>query len=199
MTEIRMAEWRDAFAREFRAEIAAYQASLPEAKLTLKMCTGIAETALRNSDAPDPANDAVWREIIQHLLSPEEWSLWRARLDERHCYADALRPQMALAEFDALLFLASSQLEKLRPLTEKFVAEYGLDLAAQFPGTAAFGWNIRSPSVFLPFMSAESDVKAILTPVQWEYWTRDERHARAVEIWNQTSRLHEQRLHPAGK
>jgi len=190
--------WRNGFFQRLRDSVDEYLPELPDDEITPMIWMQMASSVYSSAAGLDqPEEVAAWNEQLRSALSPDQWNRWRAREEDRTRYAQTIPPEMALAEFDALLHLSPAQVERVKPIIGKFVNDYAPELASYFTGFRGNpGWHLYTPPVFLPFVSAEAEVKAILSPEQWDYWSKEPHYASANAIFKDLRERHENRLHP---
>ena len=142
-----------------------------------------------------PQTQPIWKNAFNSELS----ELQRQRLTQL-----AQQRQEELAKMVATLTtwiferhtaLRSTQIPPVRELVAKSVLEYLPDLEQTYGAEDSESpWYNHLHSLILPlFGVAETDLKQILTPTQWERWSKSELHHSFGSNWTNIKSLHESR------
>jgi hypothetical protein len=113
----------------------------------------------------------VWITALQDTLTQEERAKWSTVAGERKALRQQAIVELMLTELQFSLSLTTEQMQRLRPLAREAVDEYFHDFNSVYGSREEVGQPINQLSLYLKVVP-ESDAKAILTPPQWEQWTK---------------------------
>jgi hypothetical protein len=136
----------------------------------------------------------IWETAVNATLTPAQLAAWQKEVDARNAYRDKSITLAVLAEFDRKNPLTAAQWDKIEALLDKTMLDYGPDISRIFSSP----WYQQDYTMFLPFACApEKDLKAILTPDQWEGWTGSEEFANSGNYSRNVQQIHAQRVKEA--
>ena len=143
--------------------------------------------AERSFRGPQP----VWDAAVQTALTPGQNAAWQKETDARRAYHDQSVAMGILAEFDLGNPVTGEQWNRLETLLEKAIEDYGQDIDRVFSSP----WYQERYSMFLPFAFVpEKEMKAILTPDQWDRWTGSQEFANTSNYSRNIEQIHDQRV-----
>jgi len=148
----------------------------------------------RNMDMSN--RQGSWDKTVQATLSPAQLDLWRKETDARKVYHDQAIADLILAEFDRKNQLSEDQWKKLGPLVATSLHDYSQDIGRIFAFSNNVPWYLESSYLLMPLAGVpDADLKAILTPDQWDRWTKSNEYSNASNMWQNVQQFHKQRIH----
>ena len=142
-----------------------------------------------------PQSQAIWKNAYGAELTDAQRQRLNAAAQERK--EDLAKTVAGLTTwiFERHTALRPAQIPPVRDLVAKSVLEYLPDLEQAY-GTedSESPWYNHLHSVVLPlFGVAETELKQILSPSQWERWSKSELHNSFGSNWTNIKSLHESR------
>jgi len=148
----------------------------------------------RNMDMSN--RQGAWDKTVQATLSPAQVELWRKETDARKAYRDQVIAELILAEFDRKNQLSEDQWKKMAPLIATSIHDFSQDIGRIFAFSNNVPWYLESSYMLMPLAGVpDADLKAILTPDQWDRWTKSNEYSNATNMWQNVQQFHKQRIH----
>ena len=133
-------------------------------------------------------------------MTPAQQTAWRGECDERSRYNDAAVAAFLAAEFDRRFALSAEQWGKLVPALTRAMQDYRPDIGSMFSFANSSRWYLQSYYMFLPLSAVpENDLKALLSPPQWEAWTHSSEYSNSTSYWPDIQSNHNSRTQPKEK
>jgi hypothetical protein len=163
--------------REVRARLAAIPEHEMEFRFSMRNLPGIEEQPL-------------WEKTFQAELNAEQIRTIKNVRAERAVFRNETLSVLVLRTVAQASPLTEEQATKLGGKIRHTLETYDKDLEASNEH-----WYLYQTG--LPVMGIpEKELKEILTPAQFEKWTKSEAHQRAESSWEYIQRLHDQRVKP---
>jgi hypothetical protein len=153
-----------------------------------------------------PEHEMAFRFSLRNLQGIEEQPLWEktfhAELNAEQLQTiKNVRAERSVFRNDTLSKLVLQTVAKASPLNEEQSAKLGeklrhiLETYHQELAAVNEHWHLHQAG--LPVMGIpEKELKEILTPAQFEKWTKSEAYQQAESFWEHIQRLHDQRVKP---
>ncbi len=132
----------------------------------------------------------LWIESVKSLLTSEELAQWQRVVRERNAYRSRAYAELLILHVRKEAGLSPEQTQKMRPLLEKATSDYLPDLSMWSGGDDG---DMYSGYLYALILGApEKEVRAVLTPAQWDKWRASA--GEGGEIWSSIQSAHERRL-----
>lgn len=149
----------------------------------------------RVAGAPLPNNQPVWETAVKGELTEQQRTAWQKEVDERSAYREKTIVSAMLVEFDRRNTLSTEQWAKLETIIARIMKEYGPDIAGMFSYSNSVPWYLQQHTMLMPFAGVpEKELKAILTPEQWEQWAGSDAFGNSTNYWENIRNNHAQRV-----
>jgi hypothetical protein len=141
-----------------------------------------------------PEQTSLWKKTVQTELTEPQRTAWQKEVDARGLYHDTAIASFITAEFDRQNPLTPEQWDKIVPLVAGVLKDYSPDIARMFSYNMDQNpWYLQGYTLFLPFAGMpEKDLKAILSPEQWQRWTGSEEYGNVTSYWSTIQTMHDQ-------
>jgi hypothetical protein len=132
----------------------------------------------------------LWEKTFQTELNAEQIQTIKNVRVERAAFRNETISELVLRTVAQASPLTEEQSTKLGEKLRHILETYHQELAA-----VNEHWHLHQAG--LPVMGIpEKELKEILTPAQFEKWTKSEAYQRASSTWDYVQRLHNQRVKP---
>ena len=178
--------WMSSTEQTIRAQV---QGATPE-----NIGQRLADTGRYYYERSDPKGGALWTAAVNAEMTPAQQTAWRGECDERSRYNDAALAGFLAAEFDRRFALSAEQWGRLVPALARAVQDYRPDIGNMFSFADSSRWYLQSYYMFLPLNGVpENDLKALLSPRQWDAWTHSSEFSNNASYWPNIQSNHDSR------
>ena len=178
--------WMSSTEQTIRSQV---QGATPE-----NIAQRLANVSRYYSERSDPKGGPLWTAAINAEMTPAQQTAWRGECGERSRYNDAAVAGFLAAEFDRRFALSAEQWGKLVPALARVVQDYRADIGTMFSFADTSRWYLQSYYMFLPLNGVpENDLKALLTPGQWDAWTHSTEYSNSASYWPNIQSNHNSR------
>ena len=142
-----------------------------------------------------PQTQPIWKNAYNSELSEPQRQRLTQLAQQRQEELAKMVATLTTWIFERHTALRPTQIPPVRELVAKAILEYLPDLEQTYGAEDSESpWYNHLHSVVLPlFAVGESDLKQILTPAQWERWSKSELHNSFGSNWTNIKSLHESR------
>jgi hypothetical protein len=149
-----------------------------------------------NSYGMRRGHPTLWDKTVEDELTPPQLAAWKRELAARAGYKEQSTAGFVLAEFDRHYRVPEEQWDKLRPLLESVMHEYGADIDQMFGYTPAnMPWYFQGYTMFLPLMGIPADrLQTLLGADAWHRFTVGAEYTNCVNYWQSVEQIHTRRM-----
>ncbi|WP_038160748.1 hypothetical protein [Verrucomicrobium sp. BvORR106] len=138
---------------------------------------------------------SVWQKALKAELSPEQFKKWEGEQKARQDFQNEAVAAFVLAEFDRKVLLNKEQSELLKPKLAAVIRDYQPDLSNYFSGSDGVPWYLQYYSMLIPVVGVtEKELKTIITPGQWDSWTKSNEYSNCMSYWGGIEQNHASRV-----
>jgi hypothetical protein len=156
-----------------------------------KICSELVNIRGNSIADRSATENKVWITAVEDTLTAEEKAKWSAVEGERIAQRQQAILELMLTELQLSISLSDGQLQSLRPLAAKAVDDYFKDFNSIYGNRGEANQPINQLSMYLKAIP-ESQAKAIITPAQWDHWTKD--LGDFVSGWEMVEKEHNRRV-----
>lgn len=137
----------------------------------------------------------VWQKALKAELNPDQFKKWEGEQKARQDFQDEAVAAFVLAEFDRKVLLNGAQSEALKTRLAAVIRDYQPDLATYFSGSEGVPWYLQYYSMLIPIVGVtEKDLKTIITPGQWDAWSKSNEFSNCMSYWSGIEQNHNSRV-----
>ncbi|WP_050023508.1 hypothetical protein [Verrucomicrobium sp. BvORR034] len=137
----------------------------------------------------------VWQKALKAELNPDQFKKWEGEQKARQDFQDEAVAAFVLAEFDRKVLLNGAQSEALKTRLAAVIRDYQPDLATYFSGSEGVPWYLQYYSMLIPIVGVtEKDLKTIITPGQWDAWSKSNEFNNCMSYWSGIEQNHNSRV-----
>ena len=148
----------------------------------------------------EPKGGDLWTAVVNAEMTPAQQTAWQGECDERSRYNNTAIAGFLAAEFDRRFALSAEQWSRLVPALAQAVQDYRSDIGRMFSYADSSRWYLQSYYMFLPINAVpENDLKALLSPQQWDAWTHSSEYSNSASYWQNIQTMHANRTQQKAK